>query len=274
MPTVPLIELSRSDIPGVTDILPPTGESLRQNAIARARKRLGIDQNSAAYIPVSNVQRDGNEYVLKITKATLNKMLHPAAGAALPVESIVVMDNLERIANNGVYFKSEGDRDARPQIPGWDHLMTTVYIDGELYSIDMRIKLVEEKPGSGVDNVLYYYSPEELLTIKKVGSETPTVERRALNMNSELEPTSDSIIPQAGDGVNVEYAQKGGTLDTFKPALLDDATADDILRDRSMVSFLTRKRGLGLRSNMTQAEKRQAVREAMERVTRHNGEEK
>ncbi len=137
-------------------------------------------------------------------------MLNPAGKAVPPVESIVVMDNLERIANNGVYFRSEGDRDARPQIPGWDHLMTTVYIDGEPYSVDMRVKLVEEKPGSGADNVLYYYSPEEILTIEKVGPKTPTVERRALNMSSELKPTSDTIIPSTGDGVKTEYAQSSG----------------------------------------------------------------
>ena len=216
IPTVPLIDLSTKDIPGVKGVLPKTGEALRKDAVLRARKRLGLDQGAAAYIPVSNVVRDGNEYVLKITKPTLNKMLYPAAGAALPVESIVVMDNLERIANNGVYFKSEADRDARAQIPGWDHLMTTVYIDGVPYSVDMRVKLVEERPGSGPDNVLYYYSPEEIVKIEKVGSKAPTVERRALNMNSELEPTSDPIIPTFGDGVNKEYA-KGGAEYTGKP---------------------------------------------------------
>lgn len=211
LPTVPLIDLSTKDIPGVKGVLPQTGEALRKNAITRARKRLGLDQGTAAYIPVSNVQRDGNEYVLKITKASLNKMLNPAGEKSLPVESIVVMDNLERIANNGVYFKSEGDRDARPQIPGWDHLMTTVYIDGEPYSVDMRVKLVEEKPGSGPDNVLYYYSPEEILTIEKVGPGAP-VERHALNVKVESEPTSDPIIPSPGDGVNTEYAPTSGEV--------------------------------------------------------------
>ncbi len=71
MPTVPLIELSTKDIPGVKGVLPQTGESLRKDAIARARNRLGLDQRSTAYIPASNVQRDGNEYVLKITRAYL-----------------------------------------------------------------------------------------------------------------------------------------------------------------------------------------------------------
>ena len=147
---------------------------MRKDAVLRARKRLGLDQGAAAYIPVSNVQRDGNEYILKITKASLNKMLNPAGKATLPIESIVVMDNLERITNNGVYFKSEGDRDARQQIPGWGHLMTTVYIDGVPYSVDMRVKLVEEKPGSELDNVLYYYSPEEIVKIEKVGPGAPS----------------------------------------------------------------------------------------------------
>ena len=46
--------------------------------------------------------------------------------------------------------------------------------------------------------------------------------------------------------------------------------ADDVLRDRSAVNFLTRRGGLELNSDMTQAGKRQAVREAVERVARHS----
>ena len=234
MPTVPLIDLSTSDIPGIKGVLPKTGEVLRKDAVLRARKRLGLDQGAAAYIPVSNVQRDGNEYILKITKASLNKMLNPAGKATLPIESIVVMDNLERITNNGVYFKSEGDRDARQQIPGWGHLMTTVYIDGVPYSVDMRVKLVEEKPGSELDNVLYYYSPEEIVKIEKVGPGAPA-ERRALSVKVESEPTSNPIIPTLEDGVNSEYVQ--GEVATEQTSLISDQALNELMSDQSFLDF-------------------------------------
>lgn len=84
-----------------------------------------------------------------------------------PCPVSLVMDNLERIANNGVWFDGQGDRKGRSQIAGFDHLKTTVYIDGDPYLVDMRVKLVEEVPGKGVDNVLYYFTPEEILTIDR-----------------------------------------------------------------------------------------------------------
>lgn len=113
------VQQSVADMNG--GVLPQTGNALRKDAIARARIRLGLDKNSAAYIPASNVTRNGDEYVLKITKASLNKMLSPADGNAVQTESIVVLDNIERIANNGVWFDSQGDRKGRPQINGIDH---------------------------------------------------------------------------------------------------------------------------------------------------------
>ena len=189
MPTVPIINLSLQNIPGVGDTLPTAGNALRSDAIKRARTRLGLDQNSAAYIPASNVTRDGNEYVLKITKATLNKMLSTPKGAILPVESILIMDNLERIANNGVWFGNKGDKYGRPQVAGYDYLKTTVYIEGAPYEVKMRVRLVEEKPGKGADNVLYYFSPEEILTIERVGTTPPTYGRRASILHSEDGPT-------------------------------------------------------------------------------------
>ncbi len=141
------------------------------------------------YIPANNVTRDGNEYVLKITKATLNKMLSTPKGAILPVESILIMDNLERIANNGVWFGNKGDKYGRPQVAGYDYLKTTVYIEGAPYEVKMRVRLVEEKPGKGADNVLYYFSPEEILTIERVGATPSTYGRRASILHSEDGPT-------------------------------------------------------------------------------------
>lgn len=236
MPTVPIINLSLQNIPGVGDTLPTAGNALRSDAIKRARTRLGLDQNSAAYIPASNVTRDGNEYVLKITKATLNKMLSTPKGAILPVESILIMDNLERIANNGVWFGNKGDKYGRPQVAGYDYLKTTVYIEGAPYEVKMRVRLVEEKPGKGADNVLYYFSPEEILTIERVGTTPPTYgrrasilhsedgptlgvgtasptgERRALTMGSEGMPTLGISIPQTPPQVNQQTATPAGKI--------------------------------------------------------------
>lgn len=129
LPTVPIINLSMQDVAAQNGgVLPQNGNTLRKEAIARARKRLGLDQNSAAYLPASNVTRNREEYVLKITPASLNKMLSPAGNGIVPVESIAVLDNLERIANNGVWFDSQGDRKGRQQIQRFDHLKTTVYM--------------------------------------------------------------------------------------------------------------------------------------------------
>ena len=123
LPTVPIINLSMQTVADRNGgVLPETGNALRKDAIARARTRLGLDQKSAAYIPASNVMRNGEEYVLKITRASLNKMLSPADGNRVPTESIAVLDNLERIASNGVWFDSQGDRKNRTQINGIDHL--------------------------------------------------------------------------------------------------------------------------------------------------------
>ena len=213
LPTVPIINLSMQDVAAQNGgVLPRAGNTMRRDAISRARKRLGLDQNSAVYIPASNVTRNGEEYVLKITRASLNKMLSPASGGQIKPESIVVLDNIERIANNGVWFNSQGDRKGRQQVQGFDHLMTTIYIDGMPYLVDMRVKLVQEAPGRGTDNVLYYFTPEEILTIEKVGTTPPTGERRALTVGSEGAPTSGSIIPQPGSGVNLRGSESGAPL--------------------------------------------------------------
>ena len=109
-------------------------------------------------------------------------------------ESLVVLDNIDRIANNGVYFKSEGDRKGRDQIAGYDHLMTTVYIDNQPYTVDMRVRVYDEKTGGG--NTLYYFTPEEIITTKKVDADLPTGTLHERTMIQEAAPTSISTIPQ------------------------------------------------------------------------------
>ena len=168
LPTVPIINLSLKNIPNIGTNIPKAGNSLRADAIKRARGRLGLDVRSEAYIPASNVMRDGAEYILKITKRSLTKMLSPTNEGVIPIESIVVLDNIERIANNGVWFDGQGDRNMREQIAGFDHLKTTVYIDSVPYLVDIRVKLLEEKGGEGIENVLYYFTPEEIVSIETI----------------------------------------------------------------------------------------------------------
>ena len=206
MPYVPLIELSMDDLAlEYGGKLPVKGNYGRRDAIARARERLGLNENEAAYIPASNVTRNGDEYILKITKSTLNKMLSPADGGDVPVESLLVMDNLERIANNGVYYSSLGDRKGRDQILGFDHLMTTVYIDGVPMVVDMRVRVTERGLQKGSDNILYYLTPEEIRIIKESGS-TSAAERHALR--GEVSPLSVDRIAQKQDeikGISTPY---------------------------------------------------------------------
>ena len=251
LPTVPIINLSMQTVADMNGgVLPKTGNALRKDAIARARARLGLDQNSAAYIPASNVIRNGEEYVLKITRASLNKMLSPAGGNAVQPESIIILDNIERIANNGVWFDSQGDRKSRTQINGIDHLKTTVYIDGAPHEVDMRVRLVQENANSAQDNVLYYFTPEEVVSIKKVGTAPPTGERRALTGASEGVPTSSApIIADSSAKGNTQSAPKtdgvspedstgaGGSVGAAKAGFMGDTErgfSKNIATDTSM----------------------------------------
>ena len=210
LPTVPLIDLSVKTYADENGVVPSTGNLLRDGAISRAKTRLKLrkGENSAAYIPASNVLRNGEEYVLKITKASLNKMLNPADGSNPSVESVVVVDNLERIANNGVWVHSRGDRKHRDQIPGFDYLKTTVYIDGVPYEVNMRVKLVQPSVDSDVSNVLYYFTPDEAISVKKAGTSEPAAGRRASSMSPGEVPTSNANVPQRAPGVKKQSMQE------------------------------------------------------------------
>ena len=212
LPTVPVINLSLDEVAQLNGgTLPQDGGHIRDTVIERARERLGLDRHSAAFIPASNVFRNGEEYVLKITKATLNKMFSVADGGPVPIESAAIMEHLERIANNGVYFKSEGDRKGRPQINGIDHLMTTVYIDGTPTLVDMRVRLVQQEKAGPTENVLYYFSPETItLTPKKGDGNTPAAERQAFR--GEASPSPMDTIPRAGPGVKGKDARMVGAV--------------------------------------------------------------
>ena len=53
-----------------------------------------------------------------------------------------------------------------------------------------------------MDNVLYYFTPEEILHVERVGTASPTGERRALTGESETMPTPSDSIPQPPRVVN------------------------------------------------------------------------
>ena len=201
-PTVPIISMSRSDYAYEDGSLPDAGNALRKDAIERAKIRLKLDKNKAAYIPASNIVRNGEEYILKITKDNLHKMLSPAGGGSIPLESIAVMDNLERIAMNGVWKEGKGDRKGRTQIKGYDYLSTVVYIDNEPYVVNMRVRLIQQNANSDLENRLYYYTPEEIVCVEKVNTSSPSVERRALRVNSGEDVFTADKVSQFNSPVN------------------------------------------------------------------------
>ena len=126
----------------------------------------------------------------------------------VPLESIAVLGQLERIAQNGVYFSNEGDRRGRVQIAGYDHLMTTVYIDGAPYLVDMRVRVEDERAGGG--NRLYHFTPEAIEVTKKNDGTTSTAGRHATSVHStDVAPSSAPIIADSSAGGNTQSAQAG-----------------------------------------------------------------
>lgn len=197
-PTVPIINLSMQNVADMNGgDLPESGNYIRKTAFSDTASRLGLDQNEAAYIEANNVTRNGDAYVLKVTKSSLKKMLSASSypNKTVPLESVAVLQQLERIAQNGVYYKSDGDRKGRDQIAGYDHLMTTVYIDSKPYVVDMRVRVDDQK--SGGSNRLYYFTPEAISVTNKNDGTTSTAGRRATSVQStDVMPSSIVTIPQ------------------------------------------------------------------------------
>ena len=209
LPTVPIISLSMQDVADMNGgVLPQTGNTLRKTAYDTTLRRLGLDHNEAVYIEASNVTRNGDSYVIKITKPSLKKMLSASsyANRTVPLESLAVLNQIERIAQNGVYFNSEGDRKGRLQIAGYDHLLTTVYLDGVPYVVDMRVRVEDEQTGGM--NRLYHFTPEVISVTKKKDGTTSAAGRHATSVHSsDAAPSSVPIIAQTADGGNTISAQ-------------------------------------------------------------------
>ena len=127
----------------------------------------------------SNVTKNGETYYAKVTRESLGKMLYTERNQRLPIERLVLVDNLEKAFDNSVWAKSEGDDKNRTQIDGFDRLRTSFYIDGQPYYTDIIVKVVRPKQNADSENVIYFLEPEAIETIKKVDTRTPTLERRA-----------------------------------------------------------------------------------------------
>ena len=236
LPTVPIISLSMQDVADMNGgVLPQTGNTLRKTAYDTTLRRLGLDHNEAVYIEASNVTRNGDSYVIKITKPSLKKMLSASsyANRTVPLESLAVLNQIERIAQNGVYFNSEGDRKGRLQIAGYDHLLTTVYLDGVPYVVDMRVRVEDEQTGGM--NRLYHFTPEVISVTKKKDGTTSAAGRHATSVHSsDAAPSSVPIIAQTADGGNTISAQgqevnpeSGGQID--EPAAVEPGRSIDTM---------------------------------------------
>ena len=210
-PTVPIITLSMDSVAGLNDgTLPKSGNYLRKQAYSDTVSRLGLDKHEAAYVAAENITRNGDQYVIKITKPSLKKMLSASSYSdqTVPLESIAVLSQLERIAQNGVYFRSEGDRKNRPQIAGYDHLLTTVYLDGVPYVVDMRVRVEDTQAGGA--NRLYHFTPELISVKRQKDGAASTAGRHATGVHSkDTTPSSISIIPNAPAESNTQSAPTG-----------------------------------------------------------------
>ena len=89
------------------------------------------------------------------------------------------MDNLEKAIDRSYWAESNGDRKGRAQINGFDTLRTSFYIDGIPYYADIKVKVVSKSVGQNPQNVAYYIEPEEITSIKKADTQSPTEGRRA-----------------------------------------------------------------------------------------------
>ena len=124
----------------------------------------------------------------------------------VPLESIAVLSQLERIAQNGVYYRSEGDRKGRPQVAGYDHLLTTVYLDGMPYVVDMRVRVEDAQAGGS--NRLYHFTPELLSVQRQKDGAESTAGRHATGVHSkDTTPSFDSIISDTSENGNLNSAQ-------------------------------------------------------------------
>ena len=125
------------------------------------------------------------------------------AGQAGTGAAIAVLKQIERIAQNGVWYESKGDRAGRDKVAGYDRLKATVYIDGDPYEINMRVR-VEDKTAGG-ENRFYYFTPEVIQATKETDADLRRIRFRERTM--EGTSASGITLSQKPRGVNTQPAQ-------------------------------------------------------------------
>ena len=143
------------------------GNKFRKLVENNVERRLGVGKNKPAYLVASNITKDGETYYAKITRESLGKILYTEKQHRLPIERLVLVDNLEKAFDNSVWASSEGDRKNRTQIDGFDTLRTSFYVDGKPYYADIRVKVVRSGQSADSENVIYFLEPEAVKIIKK-----------------------------------------------------------------------------------------------------------
>lgn len=211
-PRIGRLEISSEKYnPEGADISTIYGNRYRQQVKEDAIRRLGIADGKPAYLVASNITKNGREYYVDVTKASLNKMLYTRDHEMLPLERILLVENLEKAIDNSYWAESNGDRKSRPQIDGFDTLRTSFYVDGIPYYADIKVKVVTQGRGSNPQNVAYFLEPEEITSIKRMDTSSPTGGRHAPNIVFRDDVSiSDLSVPQGGTGVNTQGMQNGG----------------------------------------------------------------
>lgn len=210
-PRIGRLELSSEKYnPSGADVSTVYGNRYRQQVKEDAIRRMGISDGKPAYLLASNITKNGQEYYVDVTKASLNKLLYTREHEMLPLERILLVDNLEKAIDNSYWAESNGDRKSRPQIDGFDTLRTSFYVDGIPYYADVKVKVVQGKNGADPQNVVYFLEPEEITSIKRVDAPSPTealLERNIVFRDGTS--TVETSVPQSGTDVNTQGVQDG-----------------------------------------------------------------
>ena len=215
-PRVGRLEMSSTPYnPTGADINTVYGNRYRNQVKENAIRRLGIADGKPAYLAAPNITKGGREYYVDVTKASLNKMLFTKGHEPLELERLLLVDNLEKAIDGSYWAESNGDRKGRTQINGFDTLRTSFYIDGIPYYADIKVKVVDKGDGQNPQNVAYYIEPEEITSIKRMDTSSPTGGRHAPNIFfRDNVSISDPSVSQNTQGVNaqdmrraVKYAQ-------------------------------------------------------------------
>ena len=210
-PRVGRLEMSSAPYnPTGADINTVYGNRHRNQVKENAIRRLGIADGKPAYLAAPNITKGGREYYVDVTKASLNKMLYTGAHEILPVSRLLLVDNLEKAIDGSYWAESNGDRKGRDQIDGFDTLRTSFYIDGIPYYADIKVKVVTQGRGSDPQNVAYFLEPEEITSIKRMDTSSPTGGRPAPNIVFRDDVSiSDPSVSQNTQGVNTQDMQNG-----------------------------------------------------------------